>query len=30
LTPTVRFTEGVPPDLVEQMITKSCLGHRER
>ena len=24
LTATMQFTEGVPPDLVEQMITKFC------
>ncbi|RUR71920.1 IS66 family transposase [Variovorax guangxiensis] len=29
-TVTMRFTEGVPPDLVEQMITKSCVNHPER
>lgn len=30
LTATMRFTEGVPPNLVEQMITKSCVDHPER
>ena len=30
LTSTMRFTEGVPPDLVEQMITKFCVDHPER
>jgi hypothetical protein len=30
LTATMQFTEGVPQDLVAQMITKSCLGHPER
>lgn len=30
LTATMRFTEGVPPELVEQMITKSCADHPER
>lgn len=30
LTATVKFTEGVPPDLVAQMITKSCVDHPER
>ena len=30
LTATMRFTEGVPPDLVEQMITKFCVDHPER
>lgn len=28
-TATTRFTEGVPPDLVEQMITKFCVDHPE-
>ena len=26
----MKFTEGVPPDLVEQMITKFCIDHPER
>ena len=30
LTATMKFTEGVPPDLVEQMTTKSCIDHPER
>lgn len=30
LTATVKFTEGVPPDLVDQIITKSCVDHPER
>jgi hypothetical protein len=30
LTATMKFTEGVPPALVEQMITKSCVDHPER
>jgi transposase-like protein len=30
LTATMQFTEGVPPDLVAQMITKSCVDHPER
>ena len=30
LTATMRFTEGVPPDLVEQMITTFCVDHPER
>ncbi len=30
LTATVKFTEGVPPDLVAQMITKYCVDHRDR
>ena len=30
LTATMRFTEGLPPDLVEQMITKFCVDHPER
>ena len=31
LTATMKFTEGVPPDLVEQMmITKFCIDHPER
>lgn len=30
LTATVMFTEGVPSDIVEQMITKSCVDHPER
>jgi hypothetical protein len=30
LTATVKFTEGAPSDLVEQMITKSCVDHLER
>ena len=30
LTSTMRFTEGVLPDLVEQMITKFCIDHPER
>ncbi|MEZ2293946.1 hypothetical protein AB6807_07940, partial [Variovorax sp. RCC_210] len=29
LTATMKFTEGVPPDLVEQMITKFCVDHPE-
>jgi len=27
---TTPFTEGVPPDLVEQMITRFCADHPER
>lgn len=30
LTATMKFTEGVPPDLVAQMITKFCVDHPER
>ena len=30
LTATMRFTEGVPPELVAQMITKFCADHPER
>jgi len=30
LTATMRFTEGMPPDLVEQMITTFCADHPER
>jgi hypothetical protein len=30
LTATMRFTESVPPDLVEQMITTFCVDHPER
>lgn len=30
LTATVKFTEGVPPELAAQMITKSCVDHPER
>ena len=30
LTATMRFTEGVPPDLVAQMITKFNVDHPER
>ena len=30
LTATMQFTEDVPPDLVEQMITKFCVDHPER
>jgi hypothetical protein len=30
LTATMRFTEGVPPDLVEQMISRFCADHPER
>lgn len=30
LTATMRFTEGVPPDLVGQMITQFCVDHPER
>ncbi|WP_447777908.1 hypothetical protein [Variovorax boronicumulans] len=30
LTATMKFTEGVPPDLVAQMITKFCADHPER
>jgi hypothetical protein len=30
LTATLKFSEGVPPDLVEQMITKLCVDHPER
>lgn len=30
LTATLKFSEGVPPDLVEQMITKFCVNHPER
>jgi hypothetical protein len=30
LTATMKFTEGVPPALVEQMITNSCVDHPER
>ena len=30
LTATMSFTEGVPPDLVEQMITTLCADHPER
>jgi hypothetical protein len=30
LTATMRFTEGVPPDLVAQMITKFNVDHAER
>ncbi|WP_236953930.1 hypothetical protein [Hydrogenophaga sp. PBC] len=30
LTATLKFSEGVPPDLVEQMITKFCVDHPER
>lgn len=30
VTVTMRFTEDVPPDLVEQIITKFYLGHPER
>ncbi|SEK16571.1 hypothetical protein SAMN05444746_12743 [Variovorax sp. OK212] len=30
LAATMRFIEGVPPDLVEHMVTKSCVDHPER
>ena len=30
LTATMRFTEGVPPNLIEQMITQYCANHPER
>jgi len=30
LTATMKFTEGVPPDLVEQMITRFCVDRPER
>ena len=30
LTATLKLSEGVPPDLVEQMITKFCVDHPER
>jgi hypothetical protein len=30
LTATMRFTEGVPPNLVKQMITQFCTNHPER
>jgi len=30
LTATMKFTEGVPPDLVEQMIMKFCVANAER
>lgn len=30
LTATVKFTEGVPPELVSQMITQLCADHPER
>lgn len=30
LTATMKFTEGVPPALIEQMITKLCVDHLER
>ncbi len=30
LTATLKFTEGVPPDPVAQMITKFCVDHPER
>lgn len=30
LTATVKFTEGVPPELIEQMIKKFCVDHPER
>jgi hypothetical protein len=30
LTATMQFTEGVPPEFVEQMITKFCVDHPER
>ena len=30
LTATLKLSEGVPPDLVEQMITKFCVDHHER
>lgn len=30
LTPTVKFTEGAPSGIVEQMITKSCVDRPER
>jgi hypothetical protein len=30
LTATMRFTEGVPPDLVDQMMTTFCADHPER
>lgn len=30
LTATLKFSEGVPPDLLEQVITKFCLNHPER
>lgn len=30
LTATLKFSEGVPPYLVEQMITKFCVDHPER
>lgn len=30
LTATMKFTEGVPPDIVEQMITKFNVDHPER
>jgi len=26
----MRFTEGVPPDLIKPMITKFCIDHPER
>lgn len=29
LMATMRFVEGLPPDLVEQMIPKSCVDHPE-
>lgn len=30
LTATVKFTEGVPPELVSQMISRLCAEHPER
>jgi len=30
LTATMKFTEGVPPDIVEQMIARYCADHPER
>jgi hypothetical protein len=30
LAATMQFTEGVPPEFVEQMITKFCVDHPER
>ena len=30
LTATMRFTEGVPPDLGDQMVSKFCVDHPER
>jgi hypothetical protein len=30
LTATMKFTEGVPPDLIEQMITRFCVDRPER